>query len=201
MLRFRLSPAFAGSDVFMMLSWGLRPRLYADACSAGYAFTSEENKMRVRTSHKHSVARAPFKLTALFSLVLVLGCETSKFEPVALAPEDMCAYCKMAVSEKRYAAELIDAEGQLFKFDDIGCMTNFLKNRKSTPAIKAYFVMDFEERTWIKAADASYVHSPELSTPMNGGIIAFRDQTKAKEAADRYHGKLLRFEDVLATGH
>jgi nitrous oxide reductase accessory protein NosL len=57
--------------------------------------------------------------------------------------------------------------------------------------------MDFDERTWINAADASYVRSSELNTPMNGGVVAFRNPAKAKEAAARYHGELLRFEDLL----
>lgn len=148
-------------------------------------------------TYKHSVPPGLFKVTAMFSLLLLVGCETSKFEPVALAPEDMCAYCKMAISEKRYAAELIDSEGQAFKFDDIGCMVNFIKSKKNTAKVVAYFVMDFDERQWIKATDASYVRSSELNTPMNGGIIAFKDLAKAKEAADRYHGKLIRFEDLL----
>lgn len=147
--------------------------------------------------YKHSVPLGLFQVTVMFSLLLLVGCDTSKFEPVALAPEDMCAYCRMAISEKRYAAELIDSEGQAFKFDDIGCMANFVKSRKNATKTVAYFVMDFDERQWTRATDASYVRSSELNTPMNGGIIAFKDQAKAKEAADRYHGKLIRFEDLF----
>jgi len=147
--------------------------------------------------YKHSVPPGLFKVTALFSLLLLVGCETNKFEPVALTPEDMCAYCKMAISEKRYAAELIDSEGQALKFDDIGCMVNFIKTRKNPAKFVAYFVMDFDERQWTKADDAYYVRSAELTTPMSGGIIAFKDQAKAKEAVDRYHGKVVRFEDLF----
>ena len=117
--------------------------------------------------------------------------------PVAIAPEDMCAYCKMAISEKRYAAELIDSEGQAFKFDDIGCMVNFIKSKKNTTKIVAYFVMDFDERQWTKADDAYYVRSSELTTPMNGGIIAFKNQSTAQEAIGKYHGKLFRFKDIF----
>lgn len=109
----------------------------------------------------------------------------------------MCAYCKMAISEKRYAAELIDSEGQAFKFDDIGCMVNFIKSKKNTTKIVAYFVMDFDERQWTKADDAYYVRSSEIPTPMNGGIIALKNQSKAQEAIGKYHGKLLRFKDIF----
>lgn len=133
----------------------------------------------------------------IIGVAVFANCQRQTVEPVALAPEDMCAYCKMAISEKRYAAELIDSEGQAFKFDDIGCLVNFIKNRKNATKIVAYFVIDFDERQWTNADDAYYVHSSELATPMNGGIIAFKNQSKAREAVDRYHGKLIRFEDLF----
>lgn len=115
---------------------------------------------------------------------------------MAIVSEDMCAFCKMAISEKRYAAELLDSEGQAFKFDDIGCMLNFIKNKKDSAKIAAHFVMDFDERNWIKAEDAFFVRSSEVTAPMNGGLIAFKNEAAAQQAADKYHGTLLRFKDL-----
>ena len=142
------------------------------------------------------------KLT-LWAWCLIVGvavfanCQKRTVEPVAIAPEDMCSYCKMALSEKQYAAELIDGEGQPFKFDDIGCMLNFVKKRSVSISASSFFVMDFDERQWIKADDAYYVQSSDLTTPMNGGIIAFKDRLPAQQAADKYHGKMLRFKELL----
>lgn len=150
--------------------------------------------------YKHLV---PPRLTTIVPLIcllfLVANCQKQAIAPVALAPEDMCSYCKMAISEKQYAAELIDSDGQASKFDDIGCMANFIKTKKNTEKSVAYFVMDFNERQWIKAEDAYYVRSSELSTPMNGGLIAFKTEAKAQEAAAKFHGKLLRFKDIFNT--
>jgi copper chaperone NosL len=103
----------------------------------------------------------------------------------------------MAISEKQYAAEFIDSDGQAFKFDDIGCMVNSLDDKKSQAKPVAYFVMDFDEHQWVKAEDAFYVRSSELTTPMGGGIIAFRNQSNAQRAVDKYKGQLLRFKDVF----
>lgn len=132
----------------------------------------------------------------IICITVLANCQKQAVEPIALAPEDMCAYCKMAISEKRYAAEFIDSEGQPSKFDDIGCMSNFIKSRNAT-AVTAYFVMDFNEGKWIKADNAYYVRSIELRTPMNGGIIAFQNESDAQEAIGRYRGTSLRFQDVL----
>lgn len=129
------------------------------------------------------------------SLFLIANCQKHAIAPVALAPEDTCGYCRMAISETQYAAELIDGDGQASKFDDIGCMANFLKKNKAKPV--AYFVMDFNERQWIKAEDAFYLRSSELSTPMNGGLIAFKTEAKALEAVAKFHGQLLGFKEIL----
>jgi copper chaperone NosL len=134
-------------------------------------------------------------------LIVAVGalanCQKRGIAPVALAPEDMCSYCRMAISEKQYAAEVIDSDGQAFKFDDIGCMVDFVESKKNKAPIVAYFVMDFDKREWIKGEDAYYVRAPEVNTPMNGGIIAFRTQSQAQQAVDKYQGKLLRWKDIV----
>ena len=130
-------------------------------------------------------------------VTVLANCQKQPVVPVALAPEDMCSYCKMVISEKRYAAELIDVEGQAFKFDDLGCMANFIKSKKNPAKTVAYFVIDFDERQWIKAENAYYVRSLELRTPMNGGIVAFKNESNAKEANGKFHGQQLRFKETF----
>lgn len=129
--------------------------------------------------------------------LLPAGCQKGALEPVAIEREDMCSFCRMAISEKRYAAEFIDNEGEAFKFDDITCMTSFMREGQNQGNIGARFVMDFDAKAWLKADDAYYVQSTEIKTPMSGGIIAFKDQSRAEETAGKYGGKLLRFNDVF----
>lgn len=103
----------------------------------------------------------------------------------------------MAISEKQFAAEVIDSDGQAFKFDDITCMANFIESKKNKAPIAAHFVMDFDKREWIKGEDAYYVRAPEVNTPMNGGIIAFSTQSQAQQAVNKYQGKLLSWKEVV----
>ena len=133
----------------------------------------------------------------LLSVVGLANCKKQTVQPVAITADEMCSFCKMSISEKRYAAEFIDSEGEAFKFDDIGCMVNFLQQKRNQNEVRAYFVMDFDRREWIKAENAVYVRSSELDTPMSGGFIALRDQVAAQDAASKYHGKLLSFDEVL----
>ena len=133
----------------------------------------------------------------LATLVVVANCQKTAIQPVAIEANDMCSFCRMSISEKRYAAELIDSDGQASKFDDIGCMANFINQKKSSAPIRARFVMDLNRHEWLKAENAFYVRSSEFKTPMNGGMVAFKDEAGAGEAATKYHGALLRFDEVI----
>jgi copper chaperone NosL len=134
-----------------------------------------------------------FSIAMLFVLA---NCQSATLEPVAIEANDMCALCRMSISEKRYAAELIDRDGEVSKFDDIGCMANFRKQKNDEGAIRATFVMDFERREWLRAEDAFYVRSSEFKTPMSGGVVAFKDEANAQAAAAKYHGTMLRFAEL-----
>lgn len=129
-------------------------------------------------------------------LIVLAQCQYRNPGPVAIEADDMCSFCRMSISEKRYAAELIDDEGRVFKFDDIGCMANFIKQKKTDATIHETFVMDFDRREWLKAENAIYVRSSELKTPMNGGMIAFKEQSSAAAAVAKYHGTTLQFAEV-----
>lgn len=102
----------------------------------------------------------------------------------------------MAISQNRYAAELVDRDGNVWKFDDIGCMLQYTKDHSLKPQFQTFFVMDYQSQHWLDAARAIYVRSGEIPSPMAGGIVAFDDQAKAAEFSRGVHGELLRFEGL-----
>ena len=65
---------------------------------------------------------------------------------------EMCSFCRMAISQLGYAAELIDRNGAVFKFDDIGCMLHFAARRDHHSVTP--FVIDHDTRRWLAARDA-----------------------------------------------
>lgn len=132
----------------------------------------------------------------LLGLFWLPACQPAAPHPVEIAPEDMCAFCKMAISEKRFAAEIIPKDGEPLKFDDIGCMIRYMKIRQNRGEITAVFVVDYETREWLKAEEAHYVRSSQLTTPMSSGIVAYREKAQADTAVAKYRGELLRFADL-----
>ena len=147
-----------------------------------------------------SIARnieRPLRLALLGSLVLFTACGQPEIAPVAINPEDMCSMCRMAISEKQYTAEFITKDGDAMKFDDIGCMRDYLKAKADRNQIAAYFVADYESRKWLKAEAAHFVKSAEFATPMGGNIAAFQNEEKAKDATAKFKGQQLGFADVF----
>lgn len=137
-------------------------------------------------------------LLSLLGLALLLAaCGQPKIAPVAINPEDMCSMCRMAISEKKFAAELITRDGEALKFDDIGCMRDYLKDKADRSQVAAYFVTDYESKKWLDAGAANFVKSVEIATPMGGHLVAFQDAEKATEAMTRYKGEHLSFADVF----
>lgn len=135
----------------------------------------------------------------LFAAILLLAaCQSAALKPVELLPEDMCAFCKMALSEKKYAAEFITRDGDAFKFDDLGCMVDYIAGKKNRDQIAAFFVADFESKEWLNAETAHFVSSAKFQTPMSGGIVAFSDRSKAEAAAAASGGRLLSFAEVIS---
>ena len=102
----------------------------------------------------------------------------------------------MAISEKRYAAEIVDSDGNVIKFDNLGCMARYASAHGLKEQAAAWFVMDSDGRDWLDARQALLVKSPSIPGPMGSGILASKDATKAGELSRKFSGRTIRFDDL-----
>lgn len=107
------------------------------------------------------------------------GCGPSEIKPVDIYPEDMCSQCRMAISEPVFASEIITTDGEVFKFDDLGCLEKF-REKSSEYNIAATFVKDYETKNWLPYEHSTIVQT-SLQTPMGSGKIAVADSVQAQE--------------------
>lgn len=109
----------------------------------------------------------------------------------------------MAISQPQYAAEAVDKEGNAYKFDDIGCMFRYLRDH-ALPQRRLY-VMDYVNRQWLEAERAVFVRSEAIRSPMNGGLVAFRDQSAAQQFSKNSSGQIVGLAELTsrepAAGH
>jgi copper chaperone NosL len=114
--------------------------------------------------------------------------------PIVL-DEDACSHCRMAISQREYAAELVTPQGLVELFDDVGCLAAWLREH-GRPEGAALFVVDFASGEWLAAEEATYVVSPALPTPMRSGLAAFGDPAAAEAATAELGGETAGWEAV-----
>lgn len=127
-------------------------------------------------------------------LTLLTACSPSR-QPVDIEPSDMCGYCRMAISQKQFAAEALDVDGNAIKFDDIGCMRRFLAAAEVKHPVR--FVMDYRQRRWLNADAALFVRGSGVPTPMGGGILAFGERSRAEAESRATGGEVVPFAALL----
>ncbi|MDQ7040374.1 MAG: nitrous oxide reductase accessory protein NosL [Rhodothermus sp.] len=137
----------------------------------------------------------------VFSLLLLLSAcrpaPTPDRPPIIRFGYDTCDYCRMLISEPRYAATLRTTDGQERRFDDIGCLLHYLQEHPET-ADAYIWVSDYLEEHWLRASQAFFVRSDRLITPMGYGIIAVADTLTADSLARTLGGTLSRFATLRA---
>ena len=125
-----------------------------------------------------------FSLSLFFALVLVMGmggCSSKKStngQPAVMHwDRDMCERCKMALSERKYAVQVINpANGKVYKFDDIGCAVLWFDEKHIPWKDRAIiWITDAKTGEWIDARKAKF--TDDSITPMAYGFAAFTDQT------------------------
>lgn len=130
-------------------------------------------------------------------LLVVAGCAAGGPEPAPLdTRNESCATCRMVVSEARFAAQVV-APGELPRFfDDLGCLSAFLKAGRA-PAEATVFVADHRTRAWVRADAAVYARVPTLATPMGSHWIAHADAGSRDGDAAARGGTPVTPRDVL----
>ncbi|MGE0455708.1 MAG: hypothetical protein AB7O37_18490 [Vicinamibacteria bacterium] len=137
----------------------------------------------------------------LAALVAALAaCASRPPEPAPLdTRNEQCGFCRMAVSEARFASQLV-APGELPRFfDDLGCLASFLKGGK-LPAAATAFVADHRTRAWVRADRAVYTRVPGLATPMGSHVVAHADAASRDQDPDARAGTPVPAAELFGAG-
>lgn len=135
------------------------------------------------------------KILGLFLLILGLSSCKHEFEPVQFG-SDACTYCKMTIIDKKYACEMINSKGKIFKFDDLVCMRNFISENKLSEEDKLLFVADFigGKPDFLDAKKSLYLHDGYFKSPMNGNYAAYSSSDAARSLKDSLGLSLLTWK-------
>jgi nitrous oxide reductase accessory protein NosL len=130
-----------------------------------------------------------YGLALAMVLALTLGgCSKKSYDNAAAKmhwDRDMCERCKMAISERKYAVQVIDpTTHKVYKFDDIGCAVLWFDEEHIPWKDQAkIWITDAKTGEWIDARMAKY--TDDSITPMAYGFAAFTDKTFPKGHMER----------------
>ncbi len=130
--------------------------------------------------------KSALRVAAALSVVLVAACGGGTDGPAPVdTKNDACAWCRMSVSDLRFAAQLTAPGHEPKLFDDAGCLRDWLKAPREAAEWTAW-LSDHRTKEWVKATDAVLVRDPAVQTPMNSGLVAWasaasRDQDPASK--------------------
>ena len=117
--------------------------------------------------------------------------------PAALdTKNEQCGFCRMAVSDPRFAAQLVAPGEEARFFDDIGCFAGYLKGKAPLPKGAAGYVADRQSKAWVRAELALYTKVPGLETPMASHVIAHADAASRDRDPAAQGGVPLTLQDV-----
>jgi len=126
------------------------------------------------------------KFNLLFLVIVLLlglvGCE--KKDPTEMRKvhwdRDMCARCKMVVSDRHHAVQVINTEnGRSYMYDDIGCVVLWFDDEKIEWALHSkIWITDIATGKWIDARTALY--DTHNITPMAYGFGAHESNSTIK---------------------
>jgi copper chaperone NosL len=138
-------------------------------------------------------------MIVIASIALAAACGGAETGPPKITLDrSACGGCGMLISDPRFAAAY-RAGSRTAVFDDIGCLLRALDGEglatatnggaSDEPTAEVWLLE--ENGSWLTAANAVFVRSTELATPMGGGIQAFGDRAEAERLAARVGGTVV----------
>lgn len=117
--------------------------------------------------------RSPLRVVAVLAAAVLAACGGGVEGPAPVdTKNDACAWCRMSVSDLRFAAQLTAPGHEPKLFDDAGCLRDWLKEPRESAPWTAW-LSDHRTKEWVKATDAVLVLDPAVQTPMSSGLLAW----------------------------
>jgi len=128
----------------------------------------------------------------------LVACGSGPPGPAVLdTKNDACAFCRMAISDARHAAQLVAPSEEPIFFDDIGCLAGHLRVKGPLRPGTVAYVADHRTKAWVEAGRAVYTKVPGLETPMGSHFIAHADLASSDADPETKRGTPLQLTDVF----
>jgi len=140
-------------------------------------------------------------LFAGWTAAFAAGCAAGTPPPAALdEANEQCRFCRMAVSDQRFAAQLVAPYEEPLFFDDLGCLRAFLEGKPKLPSGTVAYAADHQTRTWVPAERALYTRNDAVATPMGSHVVAHESAASLAADPDGRSGRLISIGELFPAG-
>ena len=127
-----------------------------------------------------------------------LACRGGPPPPAPLDTKtELCASCRMPVSDARLAAQIVRRGEEARFFDDLGCLARALAAAPADSPDAAVYVADHRTGGWIPRERAVFTRAPGFDTPMGSHVLAHADSASRDADPAARGGEPVRFEDIV----
>lgn len=134
----------------------------------------------------------------LAGIIAFSSCSEPGPQPVTMN-KDMCAHCKMNITNAHFATQLLTQKGRHYLFDDITCMADFV-NEHNEIEYNLFYAADFSEPThFIDVDKAMFFKSDSLRSPMGGNIAAFAEKDSLEMYMQKFGGNEIQWSLILSS--
>lgn len=131
----------------------------------------------------------------LLTTCFLMSCGNKEPKPIKLNT-DACDFCKMTISNGKFAAQLITQKGRHYKFDDIACLIQFAKSNTVVP-YESFYVNDYlKDNSFIPVEKSFLLKGGRINSPMRGNCAAFATVNEQKEFQTQLHAEAMSWEEV-----
>lgn len=152
----------------------------------------KESAFFSRFKKKNAVGAA---VVALLTFTFT-SCGNSGPEEIKLNKDD-CDNCKMSISDKRFACEILTSKGRAYKFDDVSCLLDYKTAHSDKMNNASYYIQDYLVPNTLSLINAlTFVKGENISSPMGGNIAAFTNKDSATVYATQWQAELTSWESI-----
>ncbi len=101
--------------------------------------------------------------------------------------------------DDKFAAEIINAKGKIYKFDAIECMTDFIHENQEINVPEASFLaMNMAQPgNFIDAKKAYFLKDKAFKSPMAGNLVAFELKQLAENNRQNPDWEIFSWDELL----
>ncbi len=137
-------------------------------------------------------------LVGIFMFTQLSACQSGPV-PINIG-KDACSFCKMTISDSKFAAELITDKGKIYKFDEFHCLHAFMKSGTlQSGQIKSVYISDyFPPNQLIEVNAGFFLQSEKIHGPMNGNVAVFSSEAGRQKGVQTLGGAAVSWKELIS---